>query len=167
MKKQFPFILLLIITCQAFGQKTLDKLLKKYNTEEIPYISVTELRMHQLKNEVLILDSREITECNVSKIPNAQYIGYDFFSIEDFLQKNIAKNQEIVVYCSLGIRSETIAKKIKEAGYTNVKNLYGGIFEWKNKGYPVIDSTNTITENVHTFSEEWSKWLLKGTKIID
>jgi len=33
------------------------------------------------------------------------------------------------VYCSLGIRSEVIAKKLKKAGYTNVFNLYGGIFE--------------------------------------
>ena len=75
------------------------------------------------------------------------------------------KNTKIVVYCSLGIRSEDIAEKLKKAGYTNVLNLYGGIFEWKNNNYNVFSSGGKATEKVHTFSKEWSKWLLKGEKI--
>jgi predicted sulfurtransferase len=71
------------------------------------------------------------------------------------------------VYCSLGIRSETVADKLKKAGYTNVYNLYGGVFEWKNKGFPIVDSDGKETENIHVFSEAWEKWLLKGTKVYD
>ena len=65
----------------------------------------------------------------------------------------------------MGIRSEQIGEKLKKAGFTNVKNLYGGIFEWKNKDYPVIDTTGNETEKVHTFSKMWSKYLHAGKPV--
>ena len=71
----------------------------------------------------------------------------------------------IVVYCSLGIRSEKISEKLKAEGYSNVRNLYGGIFEWKNKGFEVFDSEGKETEKVHAYSKSWSKWLKNGEKI--
>jgi 3-mercaptopyruvate sulfurtransferase SseA len=67
----------------------------------------------------------------------------------------------------VGIRSETISEKLKKAGYTDVHNLYGGIFEWKNKDYPVVDSEGKETENVHAYSKVWGKWLNKGVKVYD
>ena len=72
-----------------------------------------------------------------------------------------------MVYCSLGVRSEDIAEKLKKAGYTAVFNLYGGIFEWKNKGFSVVDLQNKETQKVHAYSKNWGKWLLKGEKIYD
>ena len=48
-----------------------------------------------------------------------------------------------------------------------ISNLFGGIFEWKNNGFKVYDSINTVTENVHIFSKEWSKWLTKGEKVYE
>ena len=52
-------------------------------------------------------------------------------------------------------------------GYTNVQNLYGGIFEWKNKGNSVVDSTNIVTQNVHTFSKQWRVYLKSGVAIYE
>ena len=48
-----------------------------------------------------------------------------------------------------------------------LRTLYGGIFEWKNNDYPIIDSEGKETENVHTYSRFWSKWLKKGIKVYD
>ena len=53
-----------------------------------------------------------------------------------------------------------------KAGYTNVYNLYGGIFEWKNKNFIVIDSEEKETNKVHTYNRDWSKWLKKGEKVF-
>jgi rhodanese-related sulfurtransferase len=145
----------------GFSQETLTELLDTYNTHTIPYISVEELS--KLKTGTIILDARERIEFNTSHIENAQFIGYDTFKIKDVDIKD--KNAQIVVYCSLGIRSEVIAKKLKKAGFNNVLNLYGGIFEWKNKGLKVVDLNNNTTEKVHVFSKEWSKWLIKGEKV--
>ena len=143
-------------------QKSLDQLLKRYNTNEIPYITVEQLQ--EVRNDAVLLDSREKEEYDISHIPKAISIGYDHFALDSVTQKNFPKDATIIVYCSLGIRSEVIAKKLKEQGYTNVKNLYGGIFEWKNKHHKVVDSLNEATNNVHIFSKPWGKWLKEGNK---
>ena len=161
---KYLFIILSFVFCANLSaQKDLDQLLKKYNDNGVPYISVEELAMP--KTTAIILDSREFEEYETSHLENAIYIGYNDFDIKKIDQIVSNKNAAIVVYCSLGIRSETIGEKIKEAGYTNVKNLYGGIFEWKNKEFTVVDSKNEITEKVHAFSKSWSKWLLNGEKV--
>ncbi|MFT7900161.1 rhodanese-like domain-containing protein [Tenacibaculum ascidiaceicola] len=161
MKNIVFFIFLLSIN--SFSQKNLQQLLKKYNTESVPYISVSEL---QKEKEVILLDAREPKEFEVSHLKNAMCVGYDFFNLENTLTKLPKdKNTKIVVYCSLGIRSEDIAEKLQKVGYTNVFNLYGGIFEWKNQGNTIVNLQNNPTEKVHAFNKEWSKWLQKGEKI--
>jgi len=72
-----------------------------------------------------------------------------------------------VVYCSIGVRSEDIGEKLMDAGYNNVTNLYGGIFEWKNKGNQVYDTLGNETERVHAFNKHWGKLLSKGEKVYD
>lgn len=157
-------IFLSFLCCaNVFGQKDLDQLLKKYNDNGVPYISVEELAMP--KTNAIILDSREFEEYEISHLENAIYVGYSDFNIKKINELISDKSTLIVVYCSLGIRSETIGEKIKDAGYTNVRNLYGGIFEWKNKEFTIIDSNNKATEKVHAFSKSWSKWLKNGEKI--
>ena len=166
MKKNIFYIVLILASFSLTAQKTLDQTLKKYNKNNVPYISVTELRMYQAQGNVLILDSRELKEFTVSHIETATNVGYDHFSIEDFSEKHPNKEEAIVVYCTLGIRSETISDQLIKAGYTHVKNLYGGICEWKNNGFKVYDSTETETQNIHTFNKEWSKWLKNGKPIF-
>ncbi len=165
MKHKILYILILLLSVTSNAQKTLDQTLKKHNKNNVPYISATELRMLQAQENVIIIDSREQNEFNVSHILEAIFIGYDHFSIEEFSEKITDKNTPIVVYCTLGIRSEITADKLIKAGYTQVKNLYGGICEWKNKDYKVMDSTNTETQNVHTFNKQWGKWLLNGKQV--
>lgn len=145
------------------GQQSLSELLKKHNKKNIPYISVQELALP--KTDVIILDARELEEYNVSYINNAVFVGYDEFDLQKTIQKLPNKHQKIVVYCSLGIRSEIIAYKLKLAGFTNVLNLYGGIFEWKNNNFSVVNQHKKETDSVHIFSKEWSKWLTKGIKV--
>ncbi len=163
--KYIILYILLFFSGISFAQETLSQLLKNNNSKSIPYISVQELAMP--KTKAILLDSRELNEFEVSHLKNAIFVGYNNFNIEQTIKQLPNKQQEIVVYCSLGIRSEDIAEQLTKAGFTNVKNLYGGIFEWKNRGFKVFDKDNKETENVHTFSEQWSKWLLKGNKVFD
>lgn len=165
MKITISLLFLVLFANYAAGQKTIDELLLHYNTRSIPYLSVDELRMYQMNDTVVILDTREPEEFNVSHLNSAINVGYNEFSSEDEKLQKINKNAQIIVYCSVGIRSETIGDKLKKAGFKNVKNLYGGIFEWKNKGYPVIDTTGIETEKVHAFSKHWSKYLQAGKPI--
>lgn len=165
MKLIFSILLFVLFAASAAGQKPLEKLLEQYNTHSIPYISVEELRMFQMNDTVVILDTREPEEFKISHLEAAINVGFNDFSSEENQLQNIDKDAQIIVYCSVGVRSEKIGEKLKKAGFTNVINLYGGIFEWKNKGYILIDSTGKETENVHTFSNHWSKYLQAGNPV--
>ncbi len=145
----------------------MDQLLETYNTRSVPYISVEGLRALQMNEDITILDAREAIEFNISTIEGAQCVGFNAFSIEEISEKITNKEQPIIVYCSLGIRSEEVGEKLQKAGYTNVQNLYGGIFEWKNKGYPTLNAAKKETDSIHTFSKAWSKWLLKGIPVFE
>lgn len=159
-------VLFLLTTTTLSAQKKLDKLLDKWNTRNVPYISVETLALP--KTEAILLDAREEKEFKVSHLKNAICVGYNKFNLKETLTKLPKdKNAKIVVYCSLGVRSETVAHKLIEAGYTNVYNLYGGIFKWKNANFKVVDTLGKTTEKVHAFSKKWGKYLKEGKKVYE
>ena len=135
--------------------KHFDKKIKQYLNLDIPIISVTELQNNIV--DYTILDAREKEEYDVSHIPNAQYIGYN--QLENEVLTDIPKDGKVVLYCSIGYRSEKIGEKLRKKGFTNVHNLYGSIFEWVNQDYEVVDKNGQITQKVHTYNRNWSKWV--------
>ena len=166
MKQTFLYILILFsITSLSYCQETLSKLLEKHNKESVPYIYVKQLEKQTVPP--ILLDAREWPEYKVSHLKNAIYVGYDEFKIESIQKKIPNKNTRIVVYCSLGIRSDSIANRLKKAGYNNVENLYGGIFEWKNNNLPIYNSIEKTTDSIHAFSKAWGKWVKKGIKVYE
>lgn len=155
----------LFLICSFFrlqSQSKLDRILKNYNKESVPYIQVANLIPN---DSILLLDSREKAEFNVSHIKNAIWVGYDTFNKDSISKKITNKNAPIVVYCSIGVRSENIGETLQKMGFTNVKNLYGGIFEWKNRDQPVYNLNQEKTEKVHAYNKHWGKLLKKGEKI--
>ncbi len=157
---------LLIFSCLAsnlFAQnKDIENVLNKLNSNKIPYIYSKDL---ELGNKTILLDAREWDEYMVSKIPGAVYIGFNSFDLGKIKSIIPNKYNKIVVYCSIGVRSERIAEKIKKAGYTNVFNLWGGIFEWKNEGNSVVDLNGIPTEKIHAYSKKWGVYLKTGTRV--
>lgn len=117
----------------------------------------------QMQQPVYILDAREKAEYNTSHIDKAIHIGYDYFNKNKL--RTIPKDAVVVIYCSIGYRSEKIGERMKEMGYTKVYNLYGGIFEWKNTGRQVVDKAGQPTEKIHTYNQEWSEYVYKGKKV--
>ena len=112
----------------------------------------------------IFLDAREYKEYQVSHLKNAIHVGYDHFDLQKV--QNLDKQSHIIVYCSIGYRSEKITEKLKNDGFANVSNLYGGIFEWVNQGHPVFDGKGK-TSKVHAYSRTWGIWLKKGVKVYD
>ena len=162
MKKLLPpFILLLASTLTSCGQKTYDEKLESLYKKTVPLIVADSLESRM--SEVVILDTRAQEEFEISHLQGARFVDYEGFDLS--MVDDIQKDQEVIVYCSVGYRSERIGEKLQQAGYTNVKNLYGGIFSWKNEGYDVIGPKNTPTDSVHTYNKSWGKWLIKGIKV--
>ena len=154
---------LLIIGLPVFTQaqsKEYKALLSEYYND-FPTISCSTAKKKLDNENVYFLDTREYSEFKVSHIKGAKRVGYDNFKMSSL--KGIKKDAEIIVYCSIGARSQDIGEKLKKAGYTNVKNLFGGFFHWNNSGYEKVDSNGKKTSKIHGFSKEWSKWITKGT----
>ena len=162
MRFLFAISLLLTFTSPTFGQKDLDRALKQLNAESVPYVYVNELKSAA---GFVLLDTRQKQEYDVSHLKDAIWVGYQGFKEDTVTQRIEDKSTPIIVYCSIGVRSEDIGEKLQKAGYTNVKNLYGGIFEWKNKGNSVYNNQAIETDSVHTFNKQWGKLLDKGIKV--
>jgi rhodanese-related sulfurtransferase len=116
---------------------------------------------------LILLDTRKKEEFEVSALPGAHWVGYQQFDLEEFEKQWPDKSTPVVVYCSVGVRSEDIGEELMAAGYTQVRNLYGGIFLWKNQDLPVVDSLQQQTQRVHAFDKRWGKLLTKGEKVYE
>ncbi|MFD1470208.1 rhodanese-like domain-containing protein [Hymenobacter caeli] len=127
----------------------------------VPFVSVVQLR--QQPTPPVLLDTREAPEFAVSHLRGARLVGYSTFSLAAV--QDLPKNAPIVVYCSVGARSEKIGLRLKQAGFTDVRNLYGGLFEWVNEGQPVVTAANQPTDRVHAYSPTWGIWLRRGQKV--
>lgn len=164
MRSYYSIIAFLFLTTTVLGQKKLERTLEQLNSESVPYIYVNELKQ---TSPPILLDTRKQEEFIVSHLKDAIWVGYKAFNKDFVVAKITNKNAPIVVYCSIGVRSEDIGEKLLKAGYTDVKNLYGGIFEWKNQGNSVYNNNTTETDSVHTFNKQWGKLLNKGVKVYN
>lgn len=132
-----------------------------YNTQ-VPLITIDDFLSLNRQN-LYVLDTREEQEFKVSHIKNSRNAGYFWFDMRTVY--DIPYNATVVLYCSVGIRSEKIAEKLIAAGYKNVLNLYGGIFEWVNQGHPVYKKTGVQTSEIHIYNDSWARWVERGTKV--
>lgn len=126
----------------------------------VPTIGVKALK--EIKNDIYLFDTRELSEYEVSHIEGAKFLGYKDFDPSRL--NSIPKDAKIVLYCSVGYRSEKIGEQLQKLGYKDVSNLYGSIFEWVNQGNPVVDKNGNTSNQVHTYNKQWSKWV-NGQKI--
>ncbi|MDP5172488.1 MAG: rhodanese-like domain-containing protein [Bacteroidia bacterium] len=136
-------------------REMLDKMYKK----TVPLVQPEQVSL----DGATILDTRQQEEYVVSHLPGAKFVDYGSFKAESL--EDLPKDTPILVYCSVGYRSERVGEKLQEAGFTNVKNLYGGIFYWYFKGGDIVNMSNAPTDRIHTYNEKWGKWCLKGEKV--
>lgn len=112
-----------------------------------------------LDSDIILLDTRSEKEFEVSHIKGAKFIDYKTFSIDKLPPMD--KNSKVIIYCTIGYRSEKIGEELLKAGYTNVSNLYGGLLNWVNLNYDVYNINGKIKE-IHTYSKLWGKYLFNG-----
>jgi len=93
--------------------------------KEIDVIELNE--KFKYKQEFLLLDVRKDQEVMVSKINDSIHIPMN--QIPSRLNE-LDKNKEIIVQCKSGKRSAKVCKFLIQNGYSDVKNLVGGILAW-------------------------------------
>ena len=100
-------------------------------------ITVAEVKSRLQSGEQLnILDVREpdeYAEFNIGGklVPLGNIQAMQLDDLEDW------KDKEVIVHCRSGKRSMTACYFLETMGFTNTKNLEGGVIEWQAQGSPV------------------------------
>ncbi len=125
---------------------------------EVEQISAGELRdwLASADPPPLLLDVREEAEYQVSHLRGA--VRVDPSEAEPELPAGVDQDTTIVAYCSVGYRSTALVESLTQRGFTNVKNLDGSIFEWANRGLPVVRDGQEVRQ-VHPYDRKWGRLL--------
>ena len=166
MRLSLFFLLLLLFACRqstpqsrpALQTPELDQRITQILSFSVPLISTDSFT--QIQDQCLLLDARSADEFNTSHLPNAQRLTSP--SLNTPLLQTLDRDNPIVIYCTVGYRSEKLGVKLQQLGFTKVFNLYGSIIEWANQGRPLVDQNGQDTRKVHVHSKRWSKWLIEG-----
>ncbi len=103
---------------------------------------ITQVRPKQAKEkmenkEAIMIDVRRSDERAESYIPGTIWLTLGELSEESLLEKGIKKDQELILQCRSGGRSQKAAEAMEKWGYSNLSNLEGGILEWIDLAYKV------------------------------
>lgn len=170
MQRSFFYSMLLLLLT-ACGDTAYYSQLKLLYSHSVPTISTDSLaRLIEVSGSAepaafVLLDTRELHEWQLSHIPHAQWAGFDNFTLN--LPGLPGPDTPVVLYCTIGYRSEQIAEQLSQAGYRKVSHLYGGIIDWKNQGYPLLNHRSRSTDSVHTYDAYWSIFLKNGIPIYE
>lgn len=103
-----------------------------------PAKTITATALHQrLQSDdpkPLVVDVREPSEFEGGHIAEAQLVPLG--TVEDGLA-NVPKDKEIVLVCRSGNRSGKAQDRLAQRGYTNLKNMEGGMLAWERAQLPV------------------------------
>jgi len=93
-------------------------------------ITVEELKAKlDAKEDFVFIDVREPHEYDVFNL------GARLIPLEEFLKDvhilDDNKGDEIVIHCRSGMRSSMAVEALVNSGYTNVRNLVGGVLRWQ------------------------------------
>ena len=161
-------MMLPLMMAYAYPEKTENSLygimLKGLLSNDVPSITVGELRRN--REEYVLIDAREEEEFEVSRLSGAINIPLAADSSLRYVPSDLDKQTPVVVYCSVGYRSEKLTELLLANGFQDVRNLYGGIFEWVNRGYEV-ENDSGITDKVHAYSPFWGVWLRAGERVYE
>jgi len=104
----------------------------------------------------VLLDVRTPAEWQVCHLAGARRV--DPKASAEEAGAGIPKDAPIVTYCSVGYRSGEVARRLRQAGYQNVQDLEGSIFEWANEGRPLEHDGKQVTK-VHPYNATWGRLL--------
>lgn len=82
----------------------------------------------------LLLDVREPEEWRSGHAPGAQLIPLGELGTR---AGQLPRDREIITVCRSGNRSRTAAGMLRRAGFTQVRNMTGGMVSWTRAGLPV------------------------------
>jgi adenylyltransferase/sulfurtransferase len=130
--------------CPACGTRELKALIDyqqfcgigREEAPSVPVMTVAELDARLRRGAALdLVDVRERHEWEIGRIEGARLAPLSTFP--DAL-RSFDSSREVVVYCKSGARSAKAVRQLREAGFTRVWNVEGGILAWSDEIDPTV-----------------------------
>lgn len=163
----YPVFLTLLIFRSAEAQNPLgfEAMVRGLIDGSVDTISSAEVYRLVQNDSVILLDARSREEYEVSHLPGALWVGYP--EIQNDVVRSLQPSSKIVVYCSVGKRSEEVGEMLLERGFELVSNHFGGIFDWTNRDLPVVDMKGNEVRKAHPYNGIWGIWITNYEKVDD
>lgn len=109
------------------------------SSDDMDAITTTELRERLSSNfQGILLDVREPDEYAIAHIEGSRFIPLG--TLESHLGE-LPKDKEILIHCKSGRRSARAVELLLANGFTDVKNVSGGIDAWMQEGSPIASAS--------------------------
>ncbi len=142
-----------LIFAMVFKQWSYEKMTQTILSNSIEQIRVSSDEL----DDYTIIDARSSAEFDVSHLPGAIRIDPDS---KDFSLELLDAKKPLLIYCSVGLRSEKIGERIlKQSKLKEIYNLKGGIFQWVNDKKPIVNLNGKSTTRIHTYNKAWGVWV--------
>lgn len=101
-------------------------------------MTIPTVRVPELAEGAVLLDVREADEWQAGHIDGAVHIP-----MSGLLQRlaEVPKEGDVVVVCKVGGRSAQVTAYLVQQGWSNVRNLDGGVLAWVHAGRPLVTDT--------------------------
>lgn len=132
---RFPVWVILLVILAVFGAGVVLMNNRPAATLTLPSeISVAQAAQLR-KQGAFVLDVRQPEEWNELHVPGATLIPLEQLPNR---VSEVPKDQEILVICRSGNRSQAGRDILLQAGFEKVTSVSGGIIAWRNAGYPTV-----------------------------
>ena len=139
---------------EKYAQRCDDVYLSKHlkvlvDEASMHIIQIKPKELYTVADNIILIDVREPEEFasgyinghTVLTIPRGKL---EFMAI-DKIAKKYGQDAKIVTYCLKGPRGLLAAYQLQKLGFTNVRNLSGGILGWLNKGNTIHNYLGEMT----------------------
>ncbi len=107
---------------------------------DVPEITATELKNRMKEGDVpLLVDVREHFERRIADLPEHAQMRIPTGELMARMNE-MARDDEIVIYCRSGHRSAWATRLLRDRGYAKVFNLKGGVLAWREEVDPTLQA---------------------------
>lgn len=96
-------------------------------------IDAVELKKLLDKDEVLLIDVREIAEYETERVEGGILLPLSTFDPQDIPKSD----KKLIIMCQHGVRSANVCHYLAQNDFADAINLRGGIEAWKKAGFAV------------------------------
>ncbi|MEH6596329.1 MAG: rhodanese-like domain-containing protein [Colwellia polaris] len=109
----------------------------KIQMSPIKQLSTQQMTFLINRESGVVVDSRSEKDFKAGHIVDAEHLGNEKVSKNDFASLEKHKDKPIIVVCSAGLSASKVASQLAKAGFTKVSILKGGMSAWLSAGLPV------------------------------